>query len=760
MMSLGAPHLSREFFKFTKSLGEARSKQEEERIVLQEINSLKQHIQHKDVTRTQMKEYLVRAIYVDMLGFDSEFAHIHAINMAQEKDVVCKRAGYLACMQLLRPDSNLMLLLVNTIQKDLNSPNFIERCCALRCICTLLTKEMVPILLPLILQCLEHENEFVRKLALMAIARVYEFNPTCVENVNTIIERGICDQNPAVMANALNLLAIVLQFNPKSFRHLVPSLASILNQICEGRLPSTFDYHKTAAPWLQISIISLFGKLGAGDRRISEYMYEPLTRVMQLAQSGSLLIANAIVFECARTTAVIISNDALVKMASEHITAFLNSSSNNLRYAGICGLSVLVALDVGIALDNQMTVVSCLEDGDETIRRRTLELLYRMTNAKNVCTIVHCFIGQLKSCKDRHQSLELIRKTTLLCERFAPDIWWYIDTMIELMLTALELVDNYVLYNLVNAIKDHILVPTNDEFRNELWVRALELLKNQSLPFVLIQLASWLIGELASCIQQESFNEEMLLLLNFLNGPINETSSSWILTALRNVIICNGYELPSQVIDKLKELSSLECTTTSQRCREILGLVNSKPKFRLASNGFDFKDTFICDYVEAQIQNGAASYKRPERVKETIVLEPPLPVLKFEPYIPQQPLIFNSTNESLQETLEPEIILSDHVPKVWGPGGYPSPPHDQDDVQEMQHPQENSQSPRMNTSQGYSDTFESVNDECSETFDGAETKIQKTLAQSVNGIQTHTSESQRKMALALFEGLDRVKANS
>lgn len=48
-----------------------------------------------------MKEYLVRAIYVNMLGFDSEFAHIHAINMAQEKDITCKRAGpiivYMIC---------------------------------------------------------------------------------------------------------------------------------------------------------------------------------------------------------------------------------------------------------------------------------------------------------------------------------------------------------------------------------------------------------------------------------------------------------------------------------------------------------------------------------------------------------------------------------------------------------------------------------------------------------------------------------------
>ena len=41
----------------------------------------------------QMKEYMVRLVYCDMLGYDISFAYIHAVKLAQQGALLEKRVG-------------------------------------------------------------------------------------------------------------------------------------------------------------------------------------------------------------------------------------------------------------------------------------------------------------------------------------------------------------------------------------------------------------------------------------------------------------------------------------------------------------------------------------------------------------------------------------------------------------------------------------------------------------------------------------------
>lgn len=65
----------------------------------------------------RMREYLVRSLYIEMLGHDASFAYIHAVKLTQSKNFLCKKIGYLACSLCLNNKHELMLLLINTIQK-------------------------------------------------------------------------------------------------------------------------------------------------------------------------------------------------------------------------------------------------------------------------------------------------------------------------------------------------------------------------------------------------------------------------------------------------------------------------------------------------------------------------------------------------------------------------------------------------------------------------------------------------------------------
>ncbi|VVA39627.1 PREDICTED: AP-4 complex subunit [Prunus dulcis] len=89
-----------------------------------------------------MKEYTIRLIYVEMLNHNGSFAYIHAFKMTQ--DLLLKCTGYLTILLFLSDDHDLIILIVNTIQKDLKSDNYLVVSAALNAVCKLINDETGP----------------------------------------------------------------------------------------------------------------------------------------------------------------------------------------------------------------------------------------------------------------------------------------------------------------------------------------------------------------------------------------------------------------------------------------------------------------------------------------------------------------------------------------------------------------------------------------------------------------------------------------
>lgn len=130
-------HLSKELLDLVKSIGESRSKQEEDRIISNEASLLRVKFQERNVPEKKMKELLIRAIYVEMLGHDATFSHIHAVNLAQSKNLLVKRIGYLAASLFIDENSEMIILMISTMQRDLKSHNHLEIVAALNCLAKL-----------------------------------------------------------------------------------------------------------------------------------------------------------------------------------------------------------------------------------------------------------------------------------------------------------------------------------------------------------------------------------------------------------------------------------------------------------------------------------------------------------------------------------------------------------------------------------------------------------------------------------------------
>ena len=95
-----------------------------------------------------------------------------------------------------------------------------------------------------------------------------------------------------------------------------------------------------------------------------------------------------------------------------------------MKYLGINALASIVQVQPQAANEHQMVVIDCLEDKDETLRRKTLDLLYRMTNEHNVNVICAKLIASLKDSVDIYLRQELIDKITSLAEKLSVSFYF------------------------------------------------------------------------------------------------------------------------------------------------------------------------------------------------------------------------------------------------------------------------------------------------------------------------------------------------
>lgn len=435
-------HLSKEFFEVLKAIGESKSKQEEDRIMQKEIATLKQKMETPTApartaagavenylasAKKRANEFLVRLLYVEMLGFDASFGYIKALELAASSSASLKKTGYLLCSACLSPQHEFRFMLVNQMQRDLSSSSVVDNCAALIAVTNLITNDMVPAMVNDVTKLIDHASDSVRKKAIIALHRFHQLAPEVVTrgDICDKLRKVLCDKDPAVMGASLNCIESMARVDAKPFKDLVPSLVSILKQILESRLPADYEYHRVPAPWMQMKIVRILSILGKGDANASNGMYEILNNCIRKAD-GSINAGNAVIHECVRTITAIYPNPTLLDSAAEAISRFISSKSANLRYLGITGLAEIVESHPQYAATHQMAVIECLEDRDETLKRRTLDLLYKMTNAVNVQFITEKMLQFLRTTMDSFLKKSLTAKVCSLAERYAPNNIWYV----------------------------------------------------------------------------------------------------------------------------------------------------------------------------------------------------------------------------------------------------------------------------------------------------------------------------------------------
>ena len=574
-MSKSRTHLSKELTELIQAIGDSKSKQEEDKIMSSECGVLKSQITQTNATPIQRREYLIRSIYLEMLGHDASFSHLYAVNLTQDKNILNKRIGYLACSLLLNDSSEFLILLVSSIQKDLQSNNWVEVCMALSTVARFANPLIIQAVSEPVLKLLDNKDNKIRKKAVMCLYKFYQVDKNSVPDCENKMKKMLCDYEPSVMAATLPFYKEMALNNPEKIKDLVGPFIAILKQVIENKLPKDFNYHKFPGPWIQNSILEILCLLGKDDQHSSEMMYEVIGQCLRSADHIGINIGYATVYQCVKTICSIYPNSHLIELASNTISRFLSSDSPNLRCTGINGLTLIIQINPNYVMNYQNIIVDCMEVNDETLKKNTFELLYKMTNLKNVEVIVEKMMNYLKKTTLEIQSKkDILHKITELTERFAPNKTWFIKIMNELFVNFGDMINDEILAKLIGIISEWEKETEDpNEFKKYTIENYATIVENYSvLSDSFVKLMAWVIGEYTNklYLNDEEKIKGILEMLSYLlnKNYDDQLTKCFLITAITKIHSKINYLQLSFISDIMEKYSRIKNPELQQRCLE------------------------------------------------------------------------------------------------------------------------------------------------------------------------------------------------
>jgi AP-1 complex subunit gamma-1 len=188
-----------------------------------------------------------------------------------------------------------------------------------------------------------------------------------------------------------------------------------------------------------------------------------------------------------------------------------------------------------------------LKDHDLVIKKKALDLLFKITNHQNVKSITKELLNYLLVA-DSDFKKELANKICMACEKYAPTKKWHVDTVIK----TLTLSEGHVREEYISQVIT--VVATNPSLHQYSIVRAYYAMKENLNQVGMVQLGVWLLGEFGEMlingaasdpdggpivVEEKEIGELLQQILedHARKGDRSDTIICWVLTALSKLTI-------------------------------------------------------------------------------------------------------------------------------------------------------------------------------------------------------------------------------
>ncbi|XP_050465934.1 AP-3 complex subunit delta-1 [Cataglyphis hispanica] len=402
--------------------GIRNNKENEAKYIAQCIEEIKQELRQDNVA--VKANAVAKLTYLQMLGYDISWAGFNIIEVMSSAKFTYKRIGYLAASQSFHADIELLMLTTNMIRKDLNSQNQYDAGLALSGLACFISPDLARDLVHDIMTLLTSTKPYLRKKAVLMMYKVFLRFPEALRPAFPRLKEKLEDTDSGVQSAAVNVVCELARKNPKNYLSLAPVFFKLMTTSTNN--------------WMLIKIIKLFGALTPLEPRLGKKLIEPLTNLIHSTSAMSLL------YECINTViAVLISissgmpnHSDSIQLCVQKLRILIEDSDQNLKYLGLLAMSKILKTHPKSVQAHKDLIMQCLDDKDESIRLRALDLLYGMVSKKNLMEIVKKLMVHMDKAEGTTYRDELLSKIIQICSQnnyqFITYFEWYISVLVEL----------------------------------------------------------------------------------------------------------------------------------------------------------------------------------------------------------------------------------------------------------------------------------------------------------------------------------------
>ncbi|KAI8099471.1 armadillo-type protein [Halteromyces radiatus] len=504
---------SRNFYKFIKKVTSAKTKAEEYDLVNNELYILSKKMGEPDVTSTDMNEYLIELIHCSLLGYNVDMGLIYAIMTTQSGDTPAqRRVGYLVCTLLLNKQHDLGIMLINTLQRDLKSTNYLDNCAALNAICYMDHLEMADHLLEPTMKTMESSKQVVRKKGVYALYWFYRRSPNLLGQVEPLLKAALLDKDISVVFAALEIWKAILLEKVELYQDLLPRFLQIHQQILNKHVQTGFIYHGVLAPWAQITCLQIYDiylKHNIGSQKeLFDFVMKCLSAVENKVDA-----AYAIIFECMKLLSsmdtVLLSN--LICNNDDNpfyiLDPFLKAKNHTMNYLGLTALTRLESIELwhddwkdGFLVIN--IILSCVDD--VVVISKALAVLDICVTTEQTLYLIH--ENMMQSIRQSTEDITILSLSQWFLnqmDKYKDNMnEWWIKTMIMTLAITRNTLEDDDMETRCATMKQILLDDMNDTKLRTTAVDSMCTLltsrsQNDDLSPYLVQFAFWTLGEYA-----------------------------------------------------------------------------------------------------------------------------------------------------------------------------------------------------------------------------------------------------------------------